>query len=108
MAGERVYVLYKLKDSVSRADYETWLREEHYPWGRSLPSQNCVEGYFVTGNYDETVKELEWDNIAIIDIDNRDDWYRDQRENLQAAYHWEKWGSYVERYQILFSEHINA
>jgi hypothetical protein len=105
--GERGFVLYKLKEDVSKDEYAKWLREEHYPWGRSLPSQKCVEGYFVTGDYDQS-DEVEWDNIAFIDIDDREAWYHDQQNDKDAAYHWEKWGSFVERYKIFFSEHIDA
>lgn len=106
--GERIFVLYKFKEGVTREEYAKWLREEHYPWGRSLISQVNVRGFFVTGDYEQDADELEWDTIAIIDIDNRDTWYKDMQENSDAAYHWNKWGDYVERYKIFFSEPIRA
>lgn len=104
---ERVYVLYRLKPEVSHEEYARWLKEEHYPWGRANPSTRLLEGYFVTSDYDPAVTELEWDNIAIIDIDDREQWYKDQEGEL-AAYHWEKWGSYVEKWKVYFAELIDA
>jgi hypothetical protein len=103
---ERVYVLYKLKPGVSREEYARWLKEEHYPWGRRNRSTLLLEGYFVTGEFG-TDAEPEWDNIAIIDIDDREQWYRDQ-EGDEAGYHWKKWESFVERSKIYFSELIDA
>lgn len=105
--SERVFVLYKLRDEVTRAEYAKWLKEEHYPWGRSLPSQELLEGFFVTGDFDETVKVLQWDNIAIIDINSREQWYADQQTEL-ARYHWDKWSSYVKEWKVFFTERIDA
>ena len=106
--GERIFVLYKFKEGVTRQEYAKWLREEHYPWGRSLLSQINVRGFFVVDDYDQDAEGLEWDAIAILDIDDRDAWYREMQENTDAAYHWEKWGTYVERYKIFFTEPIRA
>ena len=106
--GERIFVLYKFKEGVTRQEYAKWLREEHYPWGRSLPSQLNVRGFFVIDDHDQAAEGLEWDTIAILDIDDRDAWHKDMQENPDAAYHWEKWGTYVERYKIFFTEPIHA
>jgi hypothetical protein len=105
---ERLFVLYKLKKGVTREEYAKWIREEHFPWGRSVPSQINLRGFFVMADYDQSVKEPEWDNISIIDIENRQQWYKDMENDPHAPYHWEKWGNFVERYKIFFTEPIRA
>lgn len=106
--AERVFVFYKLKEGVTREEYEKWLLEEHYPWGRSLPSQSNVRGFFVTEDFDQTVDGLQWDVIAILDIEDREAWQKDMDQDPDAEYHWEKWGGYVERYKMFFTESIHA
>jgi hypothetical protein len=109
--GERVFVLYKLKDSISRDDYARWLREEHYPWGRANPSAELLEGFFVSGTWGgddrPSTGGLTWDNIAIIDISSRESWEKDHEGHV-AKYHWEKWQSFVESWQIVYTTRIDA
>lgn len=111
--SERIVMWYSLRDDVSEEDYVEWLREEHYPWGRSVPSQSTVEGYTVLDDYDENVEDPEMDQVAIIDIDDREQWYEDmegyEHEELGSSdYHWEKWHSFVDDYKILFTEQTDA
>jgi hypothetical protein len=43
--AERVFFLNRLRDGVSAADYERWIREVDYPFARSLKT---IESYVVT------------------------------------------------------------
>ncbi|TAK36760.1 MAG: hypothetical protein EPO21_01485 [Chloroflexota bacterium] len=105
--GERVYIMYKLKDTVTRRQYANWLKEEHYPWGRTLPTTKCVEGYFVTADFDTTASKLQWDCIAVIDMEDREAWLKGLADE-QGQYQWEKWLSFVSDWKIFYSEHIDA
>ena len=110
---ERLFVLYSLKDDVSWEEYEEWLAEEHYPWGRAVPSQTKVQGHLVVDDYDDDVDDPKWDNIAIIDITDRGEWAQDMEEfdheELGSAdYHWEKWFEHVDEHKIFFTEPSDA
>ncbi|MFC1824972.1 hypothetical protein ACFL9T_19860 [Thermodesulfobacteriota bacterium] len=106
--GERIFVLYKLKANVSREEYAKWLNEEHFVWGRGLKSITNLRGFFVTGDYDQSVTEPEWTNISIMDVNSREEWYKDMQEDPGSQENWGKFESYVEKYKIFFSESIHA
>lgn len=110
---ERLFLLYNLEDDVAWSEYEQWLEEEHYPWGRAVPTQTKVQGHRVVDDYDEDVDEPKWDNIAIIDITDREEWAQDMEgfdhdELGSADYHWQEWFEYVDEYKIFFTEPSEA
>jgi protein tyrosine phosphatase len=105
---ERVFVFYTLKPDVSVEEYERWLAEEHYPWGRSLPTVTLLEGFRATGTLDPA-EEPEWTNLAIIDVEDREAWMAAQAPTDETArYHWERWQSLVSRSAFIVTERIEA
>jgi len=106
--SERIFVLYKLKEGKSREEYHQWLREEHFPWGRSLDSHVSVQGFSVLMDYEKPDEEPEWTNISVLDIESREQWFKDMQEDPDAKYQWEKWESFIEKYKLFFTASIRA
>lgn len=102
--AHRVFFLNKLRDGVSPADYERWVREFEYPFARGIPS---IKSYLVT-RLDESLEGDEkppYDFVEVVEVIDLEAYKADlstDKPEIQAFD--EQWLKYVGKAVAVYGE----
>jgi hypothetical protein len=104
--AQRVFFLNRLRDGVSPADYEDWVRRVDYPVARRQPA---IRSYVVT-RLDGLVTadgEPPYQYLEVIEITNIDDYRSSLSGNPELESLLQEWSEYVGESVAVYGETVD-
>lgn len=103
----RVYVLHRLREGVTPADYERWVREVDYPFSSRFPAIRSYEVVRLEERLMSDETGTPWDYLELIEPVEFDAYFS-ALTGPGAADFVEEWSSFVADYVVLRAETIDA
>lgn len=103
--AQRVFFFNKLREGVTAAAYEQWIRDVDYPLARSLPT---IETYVVTRleGHLEGDAANPYDYVEVIEVTDLDDYRRSLAGKPEIEDFFKEWSSYVGESIAVYGEVI--
>jgi hypothetical protein len=100
MSGERILLLYRLKEGVDRTRYEDWLRAVERPLVARL---EAITAYAVTRLEPEgsDATALPYDYAEVLEVESIDAYRRELDGDAEASAFLAEWEGYVDHYVVL-------